>query len=260
MNHPIRVTVWNEGRHESAEPKIAAIYPQGIHTAIAQGLHAELGQLVSIKTATLDDDGRLLSDEALARTDVLTWWAHIAHSEVPDEAVDRVQQAVLSGMGLIVLHSGHLSKIFTRLMGTTCSLGWRDDANRELVWSVAPHHPITLGVPQPLVIERHETYSEYFDIPAPDELIFVSSFSGGEVFRSGHTFTRGRGRIFYFSPGDQKYPIFHHPGVRRVLANAVQWATPTRREVPQSRHLPASTAYRSSTPPRPDDRQFSTEP
>lgn len=234
---PLRVTVWNEGRHERSQSEIAAIYPDGIHGAIARGLQTELQEQVAVQTATLDNDKGLLSDTALADTDVLFWWGHIAHEEVSDAAVRRIQQAVLAGMGLIVLHSGHFSKVFTSLMGTTCSLGWRDSADGERVWSVAPHHPITQGVPQPLILDRHETYSEYFDIPEPDELIFISSFSGGEVFRSGVSFTRGRGKIFYFSPGDQKYPVYHQPGVVRVLANAARWAMPLSRELPHPRHL-----------------------
>ena len=139
---------------------------------------------------------------------------------------DRVHQRVLGGMGLLVLHSGHFSKIFKRLMGTTCSLAWRNDGEVELVWTVAPAHPITRGVPQPILIDQQEMYGEFFDIPAPDELIFISTFAGGEVFRSGCCWRRGKGKVFYFSPGDQEYPVYHHPDIRRVLANAVEWARP----------------------------------
>jgi trehalose utilization protein len=67
-------------------------------------------------------------------------------------------------------------------------------------------------------------YGEFFDIPTPDELVFVSSFTGGEVFRSGCTFRRGHGKIFFFSPGDQDYPVYHHPDIRRVISNGVEWA------------------------------------
>jgi trehalose utilization protein len=79
-------------------------------------------------------------------------------------------------------------------------------------------------------------YGEYFDIPAPDELVFLSTFSGGEVFRSGCCWRRGLGKIFYFSPGDQEYPVYHHPEIQRVLANAVQWAQPE----PESDFTPPS--------------------
>jgi trehalose utilization protein len=221
----LNITVWNEGVHETTQPEIAAIYPNGIHGAIAEGL-AGLLDGASIRTATLADPEHGLSEEVLAETDVLLWWGHIAHDQVDDAVVERVRRHVLGGMGLIVLHSGHFSKIFTRLLGTTCSLAWRNEAEREVVWTVAPTHPIAQGVEQPIVIDQQEMYGEFFDIPTPDDLVFISSFSGGEVFRSGVTFTRGRGKIFYFSPGDQEYPVYFHPQVRRVLANGVRWAAP----------------------------------
>lgn len=224
----LRVTVWNEGVHETTQPEIAAIYPAGIHGAIAEGLRELLGEEVAVRTATLADPEHGLSEEVLAATDVLLWWGHIAHDRVSDEVVERVREHALGGMGLIVLHSGHFSKIFIRMLGTTCSLRWRNPAGgeRELVWTVNPTHPIAEGVEQPIVIDAQEMYGEFFDIPTPDDLVFISSFTGGEVFRSGVTFTRGRGKIFYFSPGDQEYPVYFHPQVRRVLANGVRWAAP----------------------------------
>jgi trehalose utilization protein len=235
----IRVTVWGENRHERADEHVADIYPQGMHTTIAEGIAENLGGGCVVNTATLDDPEHGLTEEVLARTDVLTWWGHAAHGEVDDEVVERVHRHVLSGMGLIVLHSGHLSKIFVKLMGTTCTLRWRKEHDREVVWTVDPTHPVVRGIPQPLVIDEHEMYGEFFDIPAPDELVFISSFSGGEVFRSGCTFRRGRGRIFYFGPGDQSFPVYHHPAVRRVIANAVQWVVGDRPE----RSFPAALRY-----------------
>ncbi len=222
---PLRVTVWGEDRHERVDPQVAELYPDGMHATIADAIREHHGDAVEVRTATLDqDDDHGLSDEVLAGTDVLTWWGHMAHEDVRDEVVDRVHEQVLAGMGLVVLHSGHWSTIFRRLMGTTCRLRWRNEQDRELVWTVDPTHPITRGVPQPIEIAAQEMYGEFFDIPVPDELVFVSSFSGGEVFRSGCTFRRGHGRIFYFSPGDQDYPVYHHPDVRRVVANGVAWA------------------------------------
>ncbi|WP_166984369.1 ThuA domain-containing protein [Paramicrobacterium fandaimingii] len=220
----IKVLVWNEGVHERTQSEIAEIYPDGIHGAIASGLAELLGSAVTVQTAVLSDPEHGLSADVLEQTDVLLWWGHIAHDEVSDEVVERVRQRVLGGMGLLVLHSGHFSKIFTRLLGTTCSLAWRNDGERELVWTAAGRHPIAEGVDHPIIIDKQEMYGEPFDIPTPDDVVFISSFSGGEVFRSGVTFTRGRGRIFYFSPGDQEYPVYFHPQVRRVLANGVRWA------------------------------------
>ena len=226
---PLRILVWNENIHETrGDQKTLSHYPAGIHTAIAEGLRRHFGADADVSTATLQDAEHGLSQEVLDRTDVLLWWAHAGHDQVEDAVVDRVHQAVLSGMGILVLHSGHYSKIFKRLMGTTCSLKWRNDGERELVWTVAPRHPIAEGVPHPIHIPQQEMYGEYFDIPAPDETVFLSTFEGGEVFRSGVTYTRGLGRVFYFSPGDQDFPVYHHPDVQRVLANGARWAAADR--------------------------------
>ncbi|NYE94752.1 trehalose utilization protein [Psychromicrobium silvestre] len=231
----IRVTIWNENVHETTQPDIAAIYPEGIHGAIAEGLSGLLGDEVELRTATLAEPEHGLSEEALQNTDVLLWWGHLAHDQVSDAVVERVHQHVLSGMGILVLHSGHFSKIFKKLMGTTCSLAWRNEAERELVWTVAPSHPIAQGIEQPIIVGQQEMYGEFFDIPAPEELVFISSFAGGEVFRSGVTYTRGRGKVFYFSPGDQEYPVYQQEQIRKVLANAVRWAAPssTERQIPE---------------------------
>ncbi len=226
---PVRVTVWGENFHENAERDrvgMAERYPSGMHGVIAAGLRDSLGTAVEVRTATQDQPEHGLTEEVLASTDVLTWWGHATHAGVDDAVVERVHQRVLGGMGLLALHSAHFSKIFKRLMGTTCSLAWRNSADTELVWNVSPSHPISQGVPMPIVIDEQEMYGEYFDIPAPDELVFLSTFSGGEVFRSGCTWRRGKGKVFYFSPGDQDYPVYHHPDIKRVLANAVQWARP----------------------------------
>ncbi|WP_432488378.1 ThuA domain-containing protein [Kineococcus sp. SYSU DK018] len=239
MTDPIRVTVWGENRHEQLEPEVAKRYPDGMHGAVAQGIEANLGESAVVRTATLDEPEHGLTEEALRGTDVLTWWGHAAHGEVSDEVAERVQRHVLEGMGLIVLHSGHWSKVFTRLMGTTCTLRWRAEHDRELVWTVDPTHPIAQGVPHPMIIDEDEMYGEFFDIPAPDELVFISSFSGGEVFRSGCTFKRGHGKIFYFRPGDQEYPTYFHEGVRKVISNAVEWAVTRRPE----RALPTLLRY-----------------
>ncbi len=229
MNSPIRVTVWGENFHEHSERDRAGMaerYPDGMHGAIAAGLTELLGDQVEVRTATLDQPEHGLTDEVLASTDVLTWWGHARHAAVDDAVVARVHERVLGGMGLLALHSAHFSKIFIKLMGTTCSLSWRNSADTELVWNVSPSHPISQGVPSPIVIDEQEMYGEYFDIPAPDEQVFLSTFSGGEVFRSGCTWRRGKGKVFYFSPGDQEYPVYTHPDIKRVLANAVEWARP----------------------------------
>jgi len=220
----IRVTVWNEFRHEKTDDAVKHLYPDGIHDAIA-GFLGRQEDMVT-RTATLDEEEHGLTEAVLEETDVLIWWGHMAHEEVDDNIVDRVQQRALSGMGLIVLHSGHGSKVFRRMMGTNCSLRWREAAERERIWNLAPGHEITAGIGDFIQLEHTEMYGERFDIPEPDRLIFVSWFEGGEVFRSGCVWKRGNGRIFYFRPGHESYPIFANEQVQQVIINAVRWAAP----------------------------------
>ena len=222
---PVRVTVWNEYRHERQNDAIRAIYPDGMHAAIAAGLGTEPD--FEVRTATLDDPEHGLTVDVLEATDVLTWWGHKAHAEVTDEVVVRVKERVLAGMGLLVLHSAHYSKIFKSLMGTSCSLKWREEGENERIWIVNPGHQITRGLPEHIDLEHEEMYGELFDIPAPDELLMVSWFKGGEVFRSGCTFTRGLGKIFYFRPGHETYPTYYNPQVLQVLTNGIRWAAPS---------------------------------
>jgi len=217
------VTVWNEYRHERDSDVVAELYPDGIHAVIAEAL-ADAG--FETRTATLDEPDHGLTEAVLADTDVLTWWGHAAHDEVREEIVDRVYERVLDGMGLLVLHSGHYSKIFKRLMGTSCSLKWREAAEKERLWVVEPSHPIADGVGEYIELDEAEMYGERFDIPAPDTLVFNSWFEGGEVFRSGCCYRRGNGRVFYFRPGHETYPVYHNEAVQQVLVNAVGWAAP----------------------------------
>lgn len=226
-NSPIRVTIWNEFVHERSNEAVAKLYPDGIHSVVAAALREQLREDVSVRTATLDEPEHGLTKQVLADTDVLTWWGHAAHDKVDDEIVKRVQQRVLEGMGLIVMHSGHASKIFQTLMGTSCMLRWREAGEKERLWIVNPGHPITDGISDEFFeLPATEMYGEFFDIPEPDELIFISWFEGGEVFRSGCTFRRGKGKIFYFRPGHETFPIYRDTNVRRILANSVRWAAP----------------------------------
>jgi len=255
----MHVTVWGEGFLDlSALPpgdsgplnyagyvdEARRIYPDDVHEALAAALREGLGLDATVRTATLDDPEQGLGERTLAQTDVLVWWSHVKHHLIPDETVDRLWQRVRDGMGLIVLHAGMESKLFRRLMGTSClAAGWRQSDDWEAIWTVAPAHPIAEGVPRVFTIGVEEVYSEFFDIPTPDELVFVSSFRGGEIFRSGCCFTRGNGRIFYFRPGHESHPTYHHPHVRRILANAARWA---------ARSAPASTSVRRVDAQDPD--------
>ncbi len=225
MSPSIRVTVWGEFRHEKKNPKVAALYPQGMHETIAGFLrtHADF----TVRTAWLDQPEHGLTDAILSETDVLIWWGHMAHGDVQDAIVTRVQKRVLEGMGLIALHSAHYAKIFKALLGTTCSLKWREATDKERLWNINPAHPITQGIGEYFEIPAEEMYGEPFGIPEPDQLIFISWFTGGEVFRSGATWQRGNGRIFYFRPGHETYPTYHQKEVQQVITNAVRWARAT---------------------------------
>jgi trehalose utilization protein len=225
MHTPINVVVWNEFIHEREHEDVRRVYPDGIHAVIAKGLQEAGG--FSVRTATLDQAEHGLTAEVLEDTDVLFWWGHMAHDKVSDEIVARVKERVLQGMGLVVLHSGHYSKIFRSLMGTTCSLKWREAAEKERLWVVERGHAIAAGLGEYFELPHEEMYGERFDIPSPDELVFLSWFQGGEVFRSGACWNRGSGKVFYFRPGHEAYPTYYDSNVRKVLANAARWAAAT---------------------------------
>lgn len=220
----IQITVWNENIHEQRDKEVIKIYPDGMHKVISDFLSQN--PEFEVRTATLDEAEHGLTENMINSTDVLTWWGHKAHDKVDDNVVQRIHNRVLEGMGLIVLHSAHYSKIFRALMGTNCSLKWREAGDRERLWNIEPGHPITHGIGDYIEIPQNEMYGERFDIPTPDKLLFISWFEGGEVFRSGCCWERGHGRIFYFSPGHETYPIFYNEQIQKVITNAVRWARP----------------------------------
>ena len=235
----IRATVWNEYIHERLDPAAAAVYPEGIHACIADALRAAG---IEARTAVLDEPWHGLTTQVLDETDVLFWWGHRAHDSVGWDVVEDVCRHVQDGMGLVVLHSGHDSRVFHRLMGMdTGRLRWRENGEKEILWVTDPGHPIARGIGSRIVVPHAETYGEHFNIPAPDELVFLSWFEGGEVFRSGCCWTRGCGRIFYFRPGHETYPVYYQPDVRQVLVNAALWAakSPGRPHIEYGRSEPA---------------------
>lgn len=222
----IRVTVWNEFAHEKTNEKVKEIYPDGIHNCIADFLRTDD---ITVRTATLDDEECGLTEEVLKETDLLIWWGHCKHGLVPDEVAERVKQEVLKGMGMIFLHSAHHSKPFKLLMGTSCNLCWRESNDTERLWRINEAHPITQGLPLYFELPGEETYGEPFGIPEPDEVLFIGWYSGGEVFRSGCTFHRGNGKIFYFQPGHESFPTYRNDNVQTIIRNAVRWAAPVYR-------------------------------
>lgn len=244
----IRVTVWGENVHERKSAVVRGVYPQGMHQCIADALNAAGG--IEAGTATLDQPDHGLPPGRLEETDVLIWWGHAAHGEVRDEIVERVTQAVWSGMGAIFLHSAHFSKPFKRLMGTPCNLTWREAGERERLWLTSRNHPIAAGLPDHFELEHEEMYGEPFGIPDPMETVFVSWFQGGEVFRSGVTYKRGAGKVFYFRPGHETYPTYHDANIQRVIANAVRWAhnpAPRLADPSAAPNIPVETALEPIT-------------
>jgi trehalose utilization protein len=224
MAAKIRVTVWNEFVHERQDEAVRRVYPQGIHAAISDFLRKD--ESLSVRTATLDQADNGLPLSVLEETDVMIWWGHMAHDRLGEEVAAGVQRRVLEGMGFIALHSAHYSKPFKRLMGTTCSLVWREADERERIWVVERGHPIAAGLGEHFELPKEEMYGERFDVPRPDATVFISWFEGGNVFRSGLAWERGNGRVFYFRPGHETYPSYYDANVQRVISNAVAWAAP----------------------------------
>ena len=226
----INVVVWNEHMQDASEEAVKKVYPDGMNAALKKGITAG-NDLFEVTEATQDMPENGLPEELLAKTDVLIWWAHCGHHLVDDAVVARVIRHVQAGMGFIALHSAHYSKPFTRLLGTTGRLIWRESGDTEVLWNVNPFHPITRGIGDKFILPHEETYGEFFDVPKADDNIFIGWFSGGEVFRSGLTFTRGLGKIFYFQPGHETNPTFYDDNYLTVVKNAIQWANPGRERV-----------------------------
>ncbi len=227
----INVTIWNEFRHEKHKENVREVYPEGIHNELVKQL-SPMGDY-TFKTATLDEPEHGLTEELLDNTDVLIWWGHCAHGEVQDEIVQRVYDRVMKGMGLVVLHSGHASKIFRKICGTNSDeLRWREIGEKERIWNIMPNHPIAEGIDDYFELPHEEMYGEFFNIPTPDELIFLSWFQGGEVFRSGFTLNRGMGKIFYFRPGHESFPTYKNENVIKVISNACKFVAKTGRKMP----------------------------
>lgn len=217
MPNPIRVLVWSE----FSEPK--EVYPHGIHGAVADALNKLDG--VTAATATLDDADQGVSEAALAGADVLAWFGHVKHGAVTDVSVDRIVKHVKErGMGFLGLHSTHFAKPFKALMETECS--WRtyveDGKSAEIhVWDAS--HPIAQGVPN-FVIPKEEWYGEPYKVPPPDSVVLVGLYTDRrEIARDGMTWTAGKGRVFYFRPGHETFPIYFMPEVQKILGNAARW-------------------------------------
>lgn len=218
----MNITVFCEDSSYMANVEhVNKVYPKGLGRGIADVFGKDT-KLILQKDG--EDASALLS--ILDDTDVLVWWGHTLHSSVSDDVVTEVCNRVLRGMGLIALHSAHVSKVFKKLMGTSCTLKWREDDTNERLWCVNPNHPICRGVDEHVDLAKEEMYGEFFDIPTPDELVYIGWFKGGEVFRAGCVFNRGNGKVFYFNPGHETYPTYKNASIRKIMKNAAKYVCP----------------------------------
>ena len=222
----IRVLVWCEHHQDQFQDNVKETYPEFMHNAIANFLREDKN--LDVKTATLyDDENCGITDEVLANTDVIIWWGHVRHRDVPDEIAAKVQKFVLNGGGFVPLHSAHFCKPFIRLMGTTCGLGV-DGFGKHTINCVRPGHPITKSVPELFELPVEERFVEFYDVPQPDELIYVTGYETGRIFRSGCAYYRGRGKVFYFQPGHETNPTYRDKNIQTIIKNAVYWVAPNR--------------------------------
>lgn len=222
----IRITIYNEYIHEQEYDDIRKVYPNGIHGCLKEFFDTVEGFETNVATFDMTEHG--LSEQVLQNTDVLIFWSHARQDEFSEAVADRVCEHIRRGMGFIGLHSAHYSKIMKKILGTSMTLKWRH-GDREKLWCINRSHPIAYKVPEMIELPEEEMYGEYFDIPKPDDIVFMGWFAGGEVFRSGCTFTRGFGKIFYFQPGHEEYPIYYRDEIRQILENAVRFCNPQMR-------------------------------
>jgi trehalose utilization protein len=213
---PLRVRIWCEG----TAPK--STYPDEIDGALADQLGRVPG--LSVTKARLSDPDAGLSDADLDATDVLTWWGHVRHEEVPDDRAMAVVKRVREGrLGFVALYASCGSKPFKQMMSMTCEPGsWREDGRPEFVSVRTPGHPIARGI-TPFTIRKTDMFAEPFAVPPPETVVFVSSWEKGETLRSGLTWTIGSGRVAYLRTGPENFPVLFHPSIRQAVLNSVNW-------------------------------------
>lgn len=222
--HKHRVVVWSEG----TAPK--NVYPHDIRGAVADGLKPLEAKGWEIVTATITDPDQGVPQASLDKTDVLVWWGHQLHGKVKDNAVKRIVDRVNNGgMGFIALHSAHFSKALKALLKTNC--GWKggyiEDGSKLDMVVKDKDHPIARGI-KDFSIPHTERYTEPFECPEPEAVVFDGVYTRPdgtkEHSRQGLTFNVGKGRVFYFQPGHETYPIFFDENMLKIMCNAVEWA------------------------------------
>jgi trehalose utilization protein len=103
---------------------------------------------------------------------------------------------------------------------------WRADGEPSHVTTLLPDHPIAQGLPARWDIPQTEMYDEPHHIPQPDAVVLEERWDKGEQFRSGCAWQIGKGRVFYYRPGHETYPIYRQQENLLVIENAARWAAP----------------------------------
>ncbi len=273
---PIRVLMWDE-----QQPAQKTAYPEFLGNEIAAYLSKQPD--LKITSSKIDDPGQGISDEQLANHDVIIWWGHVRHREIPVESGQRIVKRIQSGqVSLIALHSAHWSVPFVEAMNqraiddalatlteaerktarietvrppqykspakdakltpnveksvgsdgvvtlqielpNCCFPAYRPDGKPSHVEVLLPDHPLAAGLPQKFDIPHTEMYADPFHVPQPDLIMFQETWDAGESFRSGSVWNLGQGKVFYFRPGHETFPVFQQPETLRIVENAVRW-------------------------------------
>ncbi len=234
----VRVLLWSE----QTEPR--ELYPTGISGALAEHLNQQKG--FEAKTAQLTDAESGLPEAALAQTDVLVWFGHKKHGEVPDEIVDRVVKHIRErGMGFVGLHSTHFSKVLKKALGATGAWSsYKKLGQPEQMWVVSPKHPIAKGVTD-FAIPKEEIYTEPFEVPEPEAVIVEGTWPSGHRNREVMVWTLDKGRFVYIRAGHEEYPIYFMPPMQTLVRNSILWAagkTKAPAKLPKREAGPAATA------------------
>ena len=219
----ICVTVWCDGSDELRHAEIPQLYPGGIARYTAEYLREDTA--LEVRISAFQDAAYGLGDDLLQETDVLVMYSHFFNDQLPQDRLDAVCRRVREqGMGLVLLHSALWMNLTRQLVGPCGYAAYREIGEKERVWTVLPDHPIASGMPVSFEFQHSEMYQESAGFPRPDDVIFLSWYEGGEASRAGVTWTRGKGRIFYFSPGHAMYDVMQSAHYHQVVRNGVRWA------------------------------------
>lgn len=104
-----------------------------------------------------------------------------------------------------------------------CFPAYRNDGKPSTLYTIQPDHPIAQGIPSRFQLPSTEMYDEPFHVPEPDEVIFEERWPTGEWFRSGMIWNIGDGKVFYFRPGHETFPVYKQEVALNIIENAVRF-------------------------------------